>query len=144
MADKDKQKSKGKGGRSTVLAGLLAVVALVAIWLSDCIPGFGIGAGTKEGEAEQSEKAEKAESVETPSEQPSVRKPMPMKLTIDARGCMINGGDPIDCSTLCEDASRFEGVDSVTIDAKDGPHEPVVAALDCLKSKKLSVAITRE
>src|SRR5690606_3772748 len=144
-------------GRTTVLAALLALVAAVALWLSDCIPGFGLGSGTKEGEAGESEKSEKSEKSEQatpaepeppaedePEQQPSVRKPMPMKLTVDARGCSVNGGDPIDCATLCDDAELFEGVGSVVIDAKRGPHGVVVEILDCLKSKNLSVAISRE
>ncbi len=155
MAHDDKRAPKAKrSGRSTILAGLLAIVALIAVWLSDCIPGFGIGSGTKDGEGEQAEQdeAEPAKPAEPePPEpepakpaQPVVSKPMPMKLTIDARGCMIDGGEPIDCKTLCDDAKRFEGIDAVTIDAKNGPHGAVVDALDCLDSKDLAVAITRE
>lgn len=149
MPDKQKKKPKSGGGRTTALAALLAIVAAVALWLSDCIPGFGIGSGTKEGEAETSEKAEEAKPDAPVEKQPeveaqSVRKPMPMKLTIDARGCSVDGGEPIDCATLCEDAKRFEGVETVLIDAKNGPHGVVVEVLDCLKAKSLSVSITRE
>ncbi|MFO7564700.1 MAG: hypothetical protein R6X02_18800 [Enhygromyxa sp.] len=156
MAKQDKRASKAKrSGRTTGLAGLLAVIALIAMWLSDCIPGFGIGSGTKEGEGEvaedEAEPAKPAEPEPDPPEEdevaepePTVRKPMPMKLTIDARGCMINGGEPIACDALCDDPKRFEGVDAVTVDAKDGPHQAVVDALDCLETHDLAVAITRE
>jgi hypothetical protein len=152
MADQDKRPSKPKrSGRTTGLAGLLAVVALIAAWLSDCIPGFGIGSDSGDGEAEQAEEIDPAKPAEPEPEppeptepEPSVRKPMPLKLTIDARGCMLDGGDPIDCKTLCDDPKRFEGRDAVTIDAKDGPHAAVVDALDCLKTHDLAVAITRE
>ena len=50
------------------------------------------------------------QSHEPELEQPSVRKPMPMKLTIDARGCLVDGGEPIDCATLCDKAELFEGI----------------------------------
>src|SRR5690606_22397761 len=133
MAKDDKRAGKAKrGGRSTVVAGLLAIVALVAVWLSDCIPGFGIGSGVKDGEGEPAEETEPAKPAEPepepaaePDEQPVERKPMPMKLTVDVRGCMIDGGEPIDCKTLCDDPKRFEGIDSVIIDAKDGPYQSV-------------------
>ena len=146
---KSKPKPKRKRGRTTALTGLLAVVALVAMWLSDCIPGFGIGAGTKEGEgeAEPTEPAKPAEPEPTPEPAATpdpVRKPMPMKLTIDARGCSIAGDDPIDCASLCEDEARFAQVDTVIVDAKDGPQAAVEAALECAKTKDLSVKLVRE
>jgi hypothetical protein len=156
MADQDKPKPKPKrSGRTTALAGLLAVVAVIAAWLSNCIPGFGIGSESGDGEAEQAQESEPARPAEPepepepepaePSEtEPEVRKPMPIKLTIDARGCSIDGGESIDCKALCDDPKRFEGRDAVIIDAKDGPHAAVVDALDCLKTHDLSVSINRE
>jgi hypothetical protein len=150
-APKQKPKRKKGSGRTTVLAGLLAVIALVALWLSDCIPGFGIGAGTKDGEGEAAEQAPKPEvqaeapkPVEEPAVEAPVRKPMPMKVTVDARGCMVNGADPVDCKSVCEQAELFDNVDSVIIDAKDGPQGLVVELLDCVKAKDLAVKIIRE
>jgi hypothetical protein len=156
--DKRKTKSKGKRARSTALTGLLAVVALVAIWLSDCIPGFGIGAGSKDGEGEQVDSPEPAQPAEPaePAAEPAEpsepaptlgegeRKLAPMQLTIDARGCSIAGGDPLDCASLCEDEARFADVDTVIIDAEHGPQAAVEAALECAKAKGLSVKLTRE
>lgn len=150
MADANKQKRKSKGGlRTKLLAVLLGVVALAAIWLSDCIPGFGLGSqGTDEGQASSAEVVEPAvpaepESEVEPVEPAAARKPMPMKLTIDARGCLVNGGEPQDCEGLCEQDELFTKVDAVTIDAKQGPHGTVVKVLDCLKTKDLAVSITR-
>lgn len=54
-----KDKKKKGGGRTTAFAGLLAVVAVIGAWLSNCIPGFGIGAdGSAEGEAQKSEQSD--------------------------------------------------------------------------------------
>jgi hypothetical protein len=154
-----KRASKPKrSGRTTALAGLLALVGVLAVWLSDCIPGFGIGSRSDgDGEAERAVESEQAEPVEAEPEppepaeggqaaegQPSVRKPVPMKLTIDARGCIVEGGEPIDCAAMCDRDELFEGIDSVIIDATNGPHGVVMDVLDCLKTKKLSVALNRK
>lgn len=153
MAKQDKQASRPKRrGRTTLLAGLLAVVGVLAAWLSNCISGFGIGSsGDAEGEAEQAVESEQATPAE-PEAQPSeseqagenVRKPMPLKLTIDARGCIFDGGQPIDCATVCEREELWEGADSVIIDAQNGPHGVVMEVLDCLKTKQLAVSIKRK
>ena len=138
-----------------MLAGLLAVVALVALWLSDCIPGFGVGAGTKDSEGEaakQDAKPEVQTEAPKPVEQPPAKvepevaapKPTPMKVTVDARGCMVNGADPIDCETVCDQAELFDNVDTVLIDATDGPQGFVDEVLTCVEAKHLAVKITRE
>lgn len=151
-----------------MLAGLLAIVAVFAAWLSNCIPGFGFGSnGEGEGEGEQAAESERAKPAEAePETEPepakpgepskpdglgaaadsdtSERKPVPVKLTIDARGCIFDGGEPIDCATMCDDDKLFEGADSVIIDAKNGPHGVVMDVLDCLKARGLAVAINRK
>jgi hypothetical protein len=162
MAHEDKRPTQPKpnkrGGRTAVAAGLLAIVAAVAAYLSNCIPGFGIGSSGTPGDAEQAEPAKPAEPEpepaepkpdeakqgETPPGQLGARKPMPMKLTIDARGCSVGGDEPFDCEKLCDQTELFEGVDAVVIDAKHGPHGVVVEVLDCLKAKELAVSITRK
>jgi hypothetical protein len=158
MPPEQKPASKPKrSGRTTALAGLLAVVAVIAAWLSNCIPGFGIGGGEGEGEADkaaESEQAKPAEAEPEPSKQGeagksaeglgSARKPVPLKLTIDARStCTFADGQAIDCDTVCDRDELFEGADSVIIDAKNAPQAVVVDVLDCLKAKKLAVSIQR-
>jgi hypothetical protein len=162
MAQQNQQAGKPKrgGARTAMLGGLLAIIAVIAAWLSNCIPGFGIGSGTGEGEgddartepaqraepeSETEKKTEQPANTEQPKpEQPSVTKPMPIKLTVDPRGCSVDGDEPIDCATLCDQSELFEGRDTVIIDAKNGPHGVVVDVLDCLKSKDLAVSITRK
>ena len=159
MALEHKQAGKPKrSGRTTLLAGLLAVVAALAVWLSNCIPGFGIGGGEGEGEAENAAESEPAKPAEAePESEPSkageggaapevgtARKPVPLKLTIDARdSCTFADGQALDCATICENDELFEGVDSVIIDAKNASQDVVVDVLDCLKTKKLAVSIER-
>ncbi|PRQ02839.1 hypothetical protein ENSA5_20160 [Enhygromyxa salina] len=152
--DKGKDKGKGSGGRTTVLAALLAIITLVAMWLSDCIPGFGIGSsGSADGEPEASEKAEPAEPEPEPKPEPEpepepkpekLEKPGPLEIVVDARGCIIGDAAPQDCAALCEQDELFEGVNEVKIDTTEGPHDKVVALLDCVKNRGLEVAVTRE
>ena len=147
-----KPPAKKKGGaRTPVLAGILAIVALVALWLSDCVPGFGGGSegggDDKTAKSEKAEKAEKTEAVpEVQTEAPdAVRKPMPLKVTVDGRGCSINGTAYSDCNEICEaNASLLVGADSAVIDAKDGSHEKVTAIVDCLKANNISSRIDRD
>lgn len=162
MANEDKPKSKaskGGGARKTALTGLLAVVAVVAAWLSNCIPGFGIGSsGDAEGEAENSEPAEPAVEAEAKPEPPEVEveveaensePPEPagktLTVTIDAHGCAVGEAAPGECAAMCEQGERFEGVDDAILDVKQASHESVVTMTDCLKSKGIDkIAIRRE
>ena len=157
--DKDRKKKKGSA-RTTALAGLLAVVAVIAAWLSNCIPGFGIGSsGDAEGEAE-AEPAVEAEAKEDAKE-PEVKEDdkedkeddkageaagTTLSVTIDVHGCSVGGAEAFECASLCEKAELFEGVDDAILDANgDASHESVIAVTDCLKSKGIDkVAIRRE
>ena len=156
--DKDRKKKKGSA-RTTALAGLLAVVAVIAAWLSNCIPGFGIGSsGDAEGEAE-AEPAVEAEAKEEPKPaEPEVKEDdkdddkageaagTTLTVTIDVHGCSVGGAEAFECASLCEKAELFEGVDDAILDANgDASHESVIAVTDCLKSKGIDkVAIRRE
>ena len=156
--DKDRKKKKGSA-RTTALAGLLAVVAVIAAWLSNCIPGFGVGSsGDAEGEAE-AEPAVEAEAKEEPKPaEPEVKEDdkdddkageaagTTLSVTIDVHGCSVGGAEAFECASLCEKAELFEGVDDAILDANgDASHESVVAVTDCLKSKNIDkVAIRRE
>ena len=140
-----------------MLAALLAVVAAVAIWLSNCIPGFGVGSsGDAEGEAEQAKQAEEAEPAQPEPEPVTPPEPQPqpeaaaaanktLHVTIDVQGCSVGGAAPSDCAKICEQSELFEGVDDAILDVKEASHGSVIAMTDCLKSKGIDkVAIHRE
>ncbi|HVI02456.1 MAG TPA: hypothetical protein VM869_27300, partial [Enhygromyxa sp.] len=126
---------------------------------SNCIPGFGIGGGEGEGEADKAAESEPAKPAEAELETEPTKQgeggqakpeglgaasePVPLKLTIDARGCIFGDGQPIECEAACDRDELFEGVDSVIIDAKNAPQSTVMDVLDCLKAKKLKVSIER-
>jgi hypothetical protein len=65
-----------------------------------------------------------------------------IRLKVDGLGCSVEDGDRVDCSTICDD-SRFAGMTSVIIDAKDGPHGVVETVIDCLKGQGLKVSVIR-
>jgi hypothetical protein len=148
MTEKGKAKTKGGGGRSRALAALLAIVALVAIWLSDCIPGFGLGSLGIDGEAQDAEQAEPVEKVEPAVPESEVEAeaepPRTLKLIVEPRGCTVEGGEPFDCATLCERTELFAGVESVVIDATEASHATVTEVLDCLATFDVTVATTRK
>jgi hypothetical protein len=158
----------------TVLAALLAVIAVVAVWLSNCIPGFGLGSsgsGTNtanEGDADKPEaaksEADKSEPAKTEPAKPEPAKPEPVRpeparpepppvggtgntlnVKIDVAGCAVGGAAPVDCSKLCERSELFEGMDDAVLEVDGASHGSVLAMTDCLKAKGIDkVAIRRE
>ena len=145
------QRKKSRGGRASLLVGLLAIVALLAVLLEDCFPGLGLGAGEDapgEAPTQAEEPAEPAVPEAVEPAEPAA--PKAATVVVDIRGCTITVGEgppaeSVDCSKLCEAEDPFAGVEQLTIDAKQGPHEAVVALLDCAKQKGIDkLAIERE
>lgn len=166
MADSKQPARKATGGRTTVLAALLAVIAVVAVWLSDCIPGFGLGSsGSGDGEKTDAD-ADKAEAAKSESAKPEPAKPEPAKpepakpeqqppplgatgktlnVKIDVAGCAVAGAEPVECSKVCERSELFEGMDDAVLDVAGASHGSVIEMTDCLKAKGIDkVAIRRE
>ena len=142
-----------------MLAGILSLVSLVALWLSDCIPGLGVGSkGEGEAEAEAEAEHEKAQPAEPepetdtrvepetapPAKAAPDRAPRQLRVIVDARGCIIGDAEPRECASSCEDEALFEGVEEVLIDAKEGPHDKTIAVIDCAKQRELPQAIERD
>ncbi len=139
---------RGKG-RVTILGFLLAVVGAVALYLSDCIPGFGLGGGPGEGEGEKGEPTEEPAKQAKPDEQSSVETPpVPSgKIVVGVGGCALEGEQAQPCEDLCKRISEgaLEGAKEITIDAKEGTQASVVTLLDCLKDAGHNkIAVARE
>lgn len=150
----------------TVLVALLAVIAVIAVWLSNCIPGFGIGSsgggerGNDKADAAKSEsdKPEPAKPEPATPDKPEPATPEPVKppllgagtgktlnVKIDVLGCSIAGAEPVDCSKICERTELFEGMDDAVLEVDEASHGSVIAMTDCLKAKGIDkVAIRRE
>lgn len=166
MADTNKGKGKGKskGGspaRTGVLAALLGVVALLALWLNDCIPGMGSGKGSDDAKGDSEKQADETPKASEKADanpdanpdanqkaEPTLAAPAPARLVVDGRGCalVVDGepGEAVACASLCESEDPFGGATEVVIDATQGPHGDVMAASDCAKDKGLKIAINRE
>ncbi|NVB38993.1 hypothetical protein G6O69_14215 [Pseudenhygromyxa sp. WMMC2535] len=168
----DKAKSKRKGGRTTAFAGLIAVIALIAAWLSDCIPGLGSGVGEDApGEAEAERVAAPEDDAQTQddvqakddaqaeagaaeagaAEAGAAEQTLRAAVSVDASGSCrvaINDaapGEAVACASLCDGEDPFSGAQALTIDAKQGPHAAVVAVMDCAKASGIDeLAITVE
>lgn len=165
MADSKQPARTASRGRMVGLVALLAVIAVVAVWLANCIPGFGMGssgdgdgkAGTDAPKAEKAD-AEKAEPAKPEPEQPKPEKldppqvgePKPegggtLTVNIGAAGCYLVDTKVMDCAKMCEQAELFEGIDDAVLEVDGASHGSVVAMLDCLKAKGIDkVAVRRE
>jgi hypothetical protein len=172
MAGPKQPAKTGSRGRTTVIAALLAVAVVVAVWLSNCIPGFGIGSSgdsedaAKGGDAERADaaKREPVESTKSAPEKPEPKKPEPetpepetpeppklgsagttLTVKIDVAGCAVAGSEPIECSKMCERTELFAGIDDAVLEVAGASHGSVVEMLDCLKAKGIDkVAVRRE
>lgn len=163
MADAKQPARKGTSRRMPVLAALFAVIAVVAMWLSDCIPGFGIGSsGSGDGQPTDAD-ADKAEAAKSepdasppPPDKPRPDEPAPaeppplaagktLNVKIDVAGCAVGAAEPIDCSKVCERSELFEGMDAAVLEVAGASHGSVIEMTDCLKAKGIDkVAIRRE
>lgn len=132
----EKSSGRGVGARTGLLAALLAVVAAAALWLSDCVPGFGIGGGKGEGEGEGTPaKQEPSEPVKTDeAKQPVLTAPAPMTIEIAVDGCKLGDGPKQTCAELCKRAEKgeFAGIEKVTLESEHGSQADVTLVIDCL------------
>lgn len=164
MADSKPPARNGSSRRTTVLAALLAVITVVAVWLSNCIPGFGIGSsGSGDDDAskgtDDAAKTDKAEPAKSEADKPEADKPEPDKpeppplgaagktlnVKIDPAGCAVGGAAPVECSKVCERTELFEGMDDAVLDVAGASHGSVIEMTDCLKARGIDkVAIRRE
>ncbi len=162
MADSKLPARKGSSRRTTVLAALLAVITVVALWLSNCIPGFGIGssgsgdddASKGTDDAAKSDKTDKAEPARSEADKPEPAKSEPpplgaagktLNVKIDPAGCAVGGAAPVECSKVCERTELFEGMDDAVLEVAGASHGSVLEMTDCLKARGIDkVAIRRE
>lgn len=137
----DTQGKKSGAGRKGLLAVLLAVVAVLAAWLNDCIPGLGVGTGRDEGEGEgeakSAEPAEPAEQAEDVDAKPAEERPSVARVAVSVRGCSLDGGEVVPCAEFCERfGGELAGREQVEIDGdQQAAHADVTAVLDCARSQ---------
>jgi hypothetical protein len=132
------EKKRGSGVRTGLIGVLLAAVAALAIWLSDCVPGFGIGGGEGEGEGQAPAKTDKPDTTPPAKTEaaPLPAKPAPPSIEIGVGGCKLGDGPTQTCAELCKRAEQgeFAGVESVTLHGEQGSQADVTQVIDCLKA----------
>ncbi|MCA9648481.1 MAG: hypothetical protein H6712_09795 [Myxococcales bacterium] len=124
-SDRDRR----RGGPPLGLLGLAALVALVAAYLGDCIPG--LGAGSSVG-TPSSETPRPADSEATPSDPAGAGK-AELRIVVAGERCDAGAG-LAPCTEVCAglDASRAAR-SSIEIDAREGTHGAVEALRRCLE-----------
>ena len=147
---KQAARKRMSGRRITVIATLLAVIVVVAVWLSNCIPGFGIGSsGRGDGDDTGKTAPAKTEPAKTEPAKTEPPKPEPagktLNVTIGVAGCSVAGSEPVECSKICERAELFEGIDDAVLDVAEASHGSVIEMTDCLKVRGIDkLAIRRD
>lgn len=123
-SDRDRK----RGGPPLGLVGLAALVALVAAYLGDCIPGLGAGGSVGTPSSEAPTPSEPVVGGEADGEARARR-----VIVVSGEQCRSDGG-LVPCDEVCagldrEQASRT----SIEIDARGGTHGTVEALRACVK-----------
>ncbi len=128
---------RGRGGPPLGLLGLGVLIALVAAYLSDCIPGLGAGGslGVPQAEtkspAEADADAKKAEATEAES-----KKTEDAGISIEVKGeqCRQGAGALAPCPEICAALDRTNAASThVEVDASSGRHGIVEDLRGCLQ-----------
>lgn len=130
MAEGDGKKRKSS--KMLLLGGALAAAAAAGAYLSDCIPGMNLGAGSgSDAPAEDREKDEEAEKAVDPN--------APVAVRVVKDQCAKADDELGDCDALCKDLIALDPPREIVIDGAEGVHKTVTDLVDCLETAKLSV-----
>ena len=121
-------RDRGRGGPPLGLVGLAALIALVAAYLGDCIPGLGAGGsvGTPSSEAPASSASEGGDEADGSGK---ARR----SIIVMGERCRAGRG-PVPCDEACAGLDRTRAAEtSVEIDARRGSHGTVEDLRACLE-----------
>ncbi len=137
---KPAKKRGGMGARTGLLGLLLAAIGALALWLSNCVPGFGIGGAEGEGDAASSSKAESSTPTKTDEAAPPSAASSTPVIAVGVYGCKLNDEVAQPCADLCKRAEQgeFAGVTAAKVASTQGSHADVTAVIDCLKAAGVS------
>ncbi len=123
--------SRSSSGRVPTLLGLVAVVALVAAYLSDCLPGLGAGGslGAPQAEAPADAKATPPPEAKAAKAGTAAR----LQLVVKGEQCTQGDAAPTSCPELCAALRTRDPRPTVEIDATAGMHGVVEDLRRCLK-----------
>lgn len=113
------------------LLGVVALVALVAAYLSDCLPGLGSGGrlGTPSSDAPADAKAGSGKAPAEPGGADDL-----VRITVQGDRCRRGGAEPQPCDQLCASLDRTRAAAlTVELDATEGRHGTVEELRTCLR-----------
>lgn len=116
------------------IVGVLVLIALVAAYLSDCLPG--LGAGGKLGTPSSDAPAASRGASEAPAEGKGAGEAAGDRITIVVRGeqCRRGEAEPEPCPRLCAALDRTHAATvEVAVEAVEGRHGTVEALRKCLR-----------
>ena len=120
-------RSSSSRGRTLGLLGLLVVVAVIAAYLSDCLPGLGAGGSLGVPESESKDAEQKA--VEKDDAAPGEAR---VRIVVDGDRCAVGSEPPTACPETCKAVGAGGTVEEIEIDATRGAHGTVETLKACL------------
>ncbi|MEM7155939.1 MAG: hypothetical protein AAF799_24015 [Myxococcota bacterium] len=133
VASRSSSNDRGRGGPPKAFVALLGLVGLLAAYLSNCIPGFGIGGSAGTPGAESKTPAEPAKPT---AEKEAKAKADQSRISIAVKGdkCVQGSGEAAACPEVCAGLDRKDAATvQVEVDASAGRHGTVEALRACLK-----------
>lgn len=123
----DRNRKRRRGRLPLGIVGALILIALVAAYISDCLPGFGVGGklGTPSSDAPPS-------ATKAPPEGEAAGD----RITIVVQGeqCRRGQGEPQPCPQLCAALDRTHAATvEVAVEAVEGRHGTVEELRKCLR-----------
>jgi len=116
--------------------GLAVIIALVAAYLSDCIPGLGAGGSLGVPQAETKAPAESeapAADSETPAESKAAED-AGISIAVKGEQCRQGAGALAPCPEICAALDRTNAASThVEVDASSGRHGTVESLRGCLQ-----------
>lgn len=134
MASRSSSKDRGRGGPPAGLLALAGLVGLLAAYLSNCIPGFGIGGGEGNPGAETKAPAEQ-EKPKADAKTEGQADESRISIAVKGDKCVRGSEPPAPCPQVCARLDKTKAASTlVEVDASAGRHGRVEALRSCLQA----------
>jgi hypothetical protein len=130
VAERSASPRNRRGGRPLVLVGIVVLIALVAAYLSDCLPGLGSGGklGTPSSEAPTASSSSSQAPVA--GEAGGDR----LGIVVEGEQCRQGQAAAVPCAELCASLDRTRAATvEIAVDATRGRHGTVEELRKCLR-----------
>ena len=133
-----------RGGPPLVVIGLLVVVALIAAYLADCIPGLGAGGELGAPTADSPADAKETPKAKTPADADAEGQAAGegrISVAVAGEQCRLPGQPEAPCEEVCaalKPKAQANRETVVEVDATEGAHGAVEALRTCLREAGFS------